>query len=112
VNHADIFWADLPDRGGREQRGRRPVVIWQDTQQFRIPTVLVIPLTSRLDTLKFGGTSLIHPTPSNGLTADSVALVFQLGACDVRRLRGRLGNLDAADLTALRDIAKRLQRLP
>jgi mRNA-degrading endonuclease toxin of MazEF toxin-antitoxin module len=112
VTYADVFWADLPDRGGREQRGRRPVVIWQDTAQFRLPTVLVIPLTSRQDTLQYGGTTLIRPTPANGLSAASVALVFQLGACDLRRLGARLGHLDDPDVVTLQDLAKRLQMLP
>jgi mRNA-degrading endonuclease toxin of MazEF toxin-antitoxin module len=112
VNHGDLYGADLPDRGGREQRGRRPVVIWQDTSQFRGPTVVVIPLTTKLDTLKFSGTALIRPSSANGLSADSVAPVFQLGACDVRRLSGRLGHLDDPDLAILQDVAKRLQKLP
>jgi mRNA-degrading endonuclease toxin of MazEF toxin-antitoxin module len=112
VNYADIVWADLPDRGGREQRGRRPVVIWQDTAHFRLPTALIIPLTSQLNTLNFAGTALIRPTPANGLTIDSVALVFQLGACDVRRLGGQLGHLDDPDLAQLQVLARQLQLLP
>ena len=85
MNHGDVYWVDLPDRGGREQRGRRPAIIWQDTTAFpRLPTVLIIPLSSQQDTLRFGGTVLLQPTATNGLTVASVALVFQLGACDVR----------------------------
>jgi len=39
----DVHWVELPDRGGREQRGRRPAVIWQDTATFPLlPTVLII----------------------------------------------------------------------
>jgi mRNA-degrading endonuclease toxin of MazEF toxin-antitoxin module len=112
VNHGDIVWADLPDRGGREQRGRRPVIIWQDVAQFPTPTLLVIPLTSQLNALTLPATLPIPPTVANGLTAQSVALVFQLGACDVRRLGGQLGCLDSADLLAVLALAKRLQKIP
>jgi mRNA interferase MazF len=103
---------DLPDRGGREQRGRRPAIIWQDTTAFpRLPTVLLIPLSSQQDTLRFDGSVLIQLTATNGLTVPSVALVFQLGACDVRRIGQRIGRLDAADLLKIRETASRLQKL-
>ncbi len=102
MNHGDIFWVELPDRGGREQRGRRPAVIWQDTHAYAgLPTVLVVPLTSRLSASRFPGTLRIEPTARNGLTASSIALVFQLGACDLDRLRGQLGRLDEEDLPRL-----------
>jgi mRNA-degrading endonuclease toxin of MazEF toxin-antitoxin module len=112
MNYGDVFWADLPDRRGREQRGRRPVIIWQDTSQFALPTVLIIPLTTQPGAARFAGTALIQPTPLNGLASPSVALVFQLGACDTGRLGTRLGRLDDPDLVRLQGLAKQLQRLP
>ncbi|MBI4601434.1 MAG: type II toxin-antitoxin system PemK/MazF family toxin [Planctomycetes bacterium] len=110
MSHGDVHWIDLPDRGGREQRGRRPAIVWQDTAAFpRLPTVLVIPFTSRLDALRFAATRRVEPTPMNGLTSPSVALVFQLGACDIRRLRERIGRLDSPDLEAIKSLALSLQ---
>lgn len=112
LKYGDLHWVDLPDRAGREQRGRRPAIIWQDTSRFgALPTLLIIPLTSRLDAGRFLATRRIDPTPANGLSTASVALIFQLGACDVRRLGQRLGQLDPGDLTAIQDIARKLQRL-
>ena len=108
----DVHWVELPDRGGREQRGRRPAVIWQQTAEFpQLPTVLVLPLSSQQNALRFGGTALIQPAANNGLTVPSVALVFQLGACDVRRIGQRLGRLSDDDLAMLRALARRLQGL-
>jgi mRNA-degrading endonuclease toxin of MazEF toxin-antitoxin module len=113
VNYGDVFWVDLPDRGGREQRGRRPAIIWQDTAAFgQLPTVVIVPLTSRLDTLRFPAAIRIDPTPENGLATASVALTFQLGACDRRRIGQQIGRLDDADLRAIQSVAKQLQRLP
>jgi mRNA-degrading endonuclease toxin of MazEF toxin-antitoxin module len=73
--------------------------------------VVIIPFSAKPDALRFPGTALIQPTKSNGLTTPSVALVFQLGACDVRRFGGRIGQFDDPDLATLRDLAKRLQKL-
>jgi mRNA interferase MazF len=113
VIYGDIHWANLPDRGGRVQHGRRPVVIWQDTARFSLPTVLVIPFTTNLATLnKYGGTVFVQPTPNNGLSHPSVALVFQLGALDARWIEDRIGQLDDPDLIVLQSAAKTLQLLP
>jgi mRNA-degrading endonuclease toxin of MazEF toxin-antitoxin module len=111
VNHGELFWVDLPNRAGREQSGRRPAVVWQDTAAFPLPTVVIIPFSSKPDALRFPGTALIQPTRPNGLTSPSVALVFQPGACNVRRFGGRVGQLEDPDLATLRDLAKRLQKL-
>ena len=113
MKYGEMHWVELPDRGGREQRGRRPAIIWQDTSAFvQLPTTLIIPLTSRLDALRFPATWRIDPTPTNGLSDPSVALIFQLGASDIRRIRQRLGRLNDSDLQAIQSIAKQLQRLP
>lgn len=112
MNFGDLFWVTLPDRDGREQSGRRPAIIWQDTALFSLPTVLVIPLSAQRGVLRFPATLLIQPTADNGLAVPSAALVFQLGACDVRRVENKIGELDASDLQQLQQLAKQLQHLP
>ena len=90
----DIYWADLPPLGGREQHGLRPVVILQDRSYTRgLPTVLVVPLTSTSAALQFAGTLPIAKTIHNGLTHDSVLLVFQLRVVDRMRFHGKLGEV-------------------
>ncbi len=85
----DLYWVEFPARGGHAQAGRRPAIIVQ--QPSTLPTVLVIPITSQQDALRFPGTVLIEPSKENGLRHDSVALVFQLTAVDRRNLADRLG---------------------
>ncbi|HKC85419.1 MAG TPA: type II toxin-antitoxin system PemK/MazF family toxin [Blastocatellia bacterium] len=85
----DLYWVELPVRGGHAQAGRRPAIIVQQTSN--LPTVLVVPITSQQDALRFPGTVLIESTKENGLHHDSVALVFQLTAIDKRRVADRLG---------------------
>ena len=92
----EIRWVDLPPRGGHAQSGQRPAIVVQSERSAtRIPTVLVVPLTSSLDALRFPGTVLLESDAQNGLRRSSVALVFQLTAIDRRLLTNRLGNVSS-----------------
>jgi mRNA interferase MazF len=98
----DIHWVDLPAVNGREQRGRRPVVVFQDDDYGgNLPVVLVVPLTTARAAMRFAGTTLIRPTVANGLRQVSVALVFQLRAIDRRRMQERIGTVSAEVLNAM-----------
>jgi mRNA interferase MazF len=95
----DIVWADLPPSDGYEQAGRRPVLILQDDGYARsLPTIIIIPISSSSAALRFPGTVEIPATDANGLTYDSVILVFQIRALDRRRLRAQIGVADQAVL--------------
>ena len=111
LQYGDIHWIDFPNRGGHEQSGRRPGLIWLDDPYLHLPAVLVIPFTSKLATQRYDGTYLIQPTSTNGLATPSVALVFQLGAFDCNRIQQRMGQIDDPDLKAIADIARKLQRM-
>lgn len=45
----EIYWTRLASRGGREQAGRRPSIILQKDTNLPtvLPTVLLVPLTTR-----------------------------------------------------------------
>ena len=91
MNVGDLYWVEFPARGGRAQTGRRPAIIVQ--HRIKLPTTLLIPLTSQLDALRFPGTVLIEANKQNGLRDASIALVFQLTAVDNRFITDRLGNV-------------------
>ncbi len=92
----------LPPSTGHEQAGERPAIVVQDeTFSIALPTVLVIPLTSALNATRFPATLTIQPTPRNGLTRPSVALIFQLRALDKRRFLRRIGELDEETLAQI-----------
>lgn len=98
----EVRWVELPVRGGHAQKGRRPAVVLQDQEaSARIPTTLVIPLTSQLDALRFPGTVLVEANAENGLRRASVALVFQLTAIDRQYLRDRLGSVSQEVLSGI-----------
>jgi mRNA interferase MazF len=95
----DLFWGDLPSTDGREQSGRRPVMVLQDDAYAgRLPTVLIVPLTSSTAATRYPGTVLIPATAANGLSSDSVLLVFQLRALDRNRFGSYIGAVEPAIL--------------
>lgn len=105
----DIHWVELPAANGREQRGRRPAVVLQDDSYGgELPVVLVAPLTNSRATIRFAGTTLIHPTLENGLTQESVVLMFQLRAIDRRRIQERIGAVSEEVLKAMFDLLGKL----
>ena len=89
MNAGEIFWVEFPARGGRSQAGRRPAIVVQKDKT--LPTVLLIPLTTQQDALRFSGTILIEPDAANHLRQPSVALVFQLAAIDKNFIKAKLG---------------------
>jgi mRNA interferase MazF len=105
LQRGEIWRAHLPTAPGHTQSGTRPVLVVQSSK-FSLPTTLIIPFTSTLAATKFAGTRLIQPSPGNGLSLPSVALVFQLRALDNRDFDKKLGQMSAAefaDLFALLD---------
>jgi mRNA-degrading endonuclease toxin of MazEF toxin-antitoxin module len=102
VNVGDVHCVHFPPRGGHAQAGRRPAVIVQGHEATaRLPTLLLVPLTTQLDALRFPGTRLIEVSPENGLPRASVALVFQLTAADARFVGERRGRVSDAVLQSI-----------
>ena len=97
----DIFYTNLPTPSGnpgREQTGSRPAVIISNNAS---PIVTVIPITSQKKAARYPHTCLLNPTTQNGLTTQSIALVFQLTGIDKSRLSSKIGSLDTKDLQAI-----------
>ncbi len=53
MNVGDVYWVELPARGGHAQAGRRPAIIAQSAAHAALHTVLLIPLITQLDVLRF-----------------------------------------------------------
>ncbi|MEX0712214.1 MAG: type II toxin-antitoxin system PemK/MazF family toxin [Pirellulales bacterium] len=105
MRRGDVVRVDLPAPAGapgREQVGSRPAIVVQiDQGSARLGTVIVVPLTSNQQALRFLGSVSIAATPGNGLHVDSVALAAQVRAVDKRRIVRVLGKLAQADLAQL-----------
>ncbi len=102
MNAGDVFWVEFPAGAGRAQSGRRPAIIVQGaTATAQLPTVLLIPLTTQQEALRFPGTVLVEPEEENGLRHPSVAMTFQLTVLDKRFLRERLGKVSESVMQAI-----------
>lgn len=101
MKRGEIWWADLGGYRTGEQTGRRPVIVWQsDTLVRLLQSVLVVPLTTNLDRGKLAGTALIAGS-EGALTADSVALAFQMRAIPKASLKTRIRALTVDELAEL-----------
>ena len=91
IKRGDIYYADLNPVVGSEQGGTRPVlVISNDIGNKHSPTVIVAPITSRINTkAKLPTHTLINNF--EGLDKNSIILLEQVRTIDKQRLEQYLG---------------------
>lgn len=102
---------EIPSSGGHEQAGMRPAIIVQASGLENLPTVLIVPLTSKLKAADFPFTFIIEPDSINNLDVVSVALIFQLRAIDKRRLKNKIGKIEPVKLELLKQRLKEIMGL-
>jgi mRNA interferase MazF len=107
----DIYLVEIPPSGGREQTGLRPAIIAQTVDPERLPTILIVPLTSKVKAADFPFTLSVEPDPLNNLDAVSVALIFQLRAIDKRRVKNKIGKVTETKLLVLKEELRRIMGL-
>ncbi len=109
----DVLLIKLPSHQprGREQEGQRPaIVVGIPPEKLRYPILFVAPLTTQSG--KWADENLaLYPrleAGNGGLTQESIVLLDQIRAIDVRRIASYLGYLTpeiyASIETALRQI--------
>ncbi|HLG30057.1 MAG TPA: type II toxin-antitoxin system PemK/MazF family toxin [Candidatus Brocadiales bacterium] len=111
MQEGDIYLVEIPSSSGREQAGLRPAIVVQAVDSKKLPTVLIVPLTSKLKAADFPFTFIVEPNQFNNLNIASVALVFQLRAIDKRRLKNKIGKIEQAKLELLRQNLKEIMGL-
>ncbi len=95
VKRGDIFYADLSPVVGSEQGGIRPVLIIQNDVGNRYsPTVICAAITSQINKAKLP-THIEIDCCKYSLVKDSVVLLEQIRTIDKKRLREKIGHLDA-----------------
>ncbi len=93
LERVDICYVNLDiDTVANEQRGERPCVIIAKQEQVRF--VVIIPLTTTKEAIRFSSTLEIKRSEINQLKEDSVAMIFQIRAISVDRLTTKRGFLE------------------
>lgn len=93
----DVLLVSLPSTDKREQSGRRPAIAVQ-TDVAGEPMLMVAPVTSNLRAGRFRYAVPIAPSKENGLTLESIVMVFQMRAIDRARIIKKIGQLSTTDL--------------
>lgn len=96
ILRGEIYWADLTPTVGREQAGKRPVlIISHDLFNERSESVIALALTSRPQSV---GLPLTLKLDSTKLPKPSWVKISQIRNLSVQRLGRRLGRISVEEL--------------
>ena len=100
IKRGDLFYAALDETYvGSEQTGVRPVVIIQnDIGNEYSPTVIIAPITSKVNSKSIIQTHVFIKGYKNRLKQNSLILTEQVRAIDKSRLKYYIGTLDLGEL--------------
>ena len=102
----EVYFADLNPVRGREQGGRRPVLIVQNDVGNRYsPVTIVAAITSSVAERPYP-TEVRLLAGEGGLPKDSAVLLNQIKTIDKDRLEQRLGQLDVAAMRQVDEAIK------
>ncbi len=97
ILRGDVRWADLDPVRGREQAGRRPVLILsQDIFNERSGTVIAVALTSQP---QHAGFPLTFEIDVKGLPRKSWIKISQIRTLSVQRIGKRIARLNPEQLS-------------
>ena len=97
-NKYDVIYGEFPDRDGSIQSGYRPgIVIQNNIGNTYSPTLIAIPLTSKIKNLEQGTHMLIECSDENGLRVDSMLLAEQIATIDKKKTK-KIGQISDRSL--------------
>lgn len=87
IRRGDVYFADLNPVRGREQSGRRPVLVVSDDLLNAQPLVVTVVVGTRAAQIGRDYPANVRvPAAESGLPADTVFLCFQIRSLDPARL--------------------------
>lgn len=107
IKRGDLYYAALDETYvGSEQTGVRPVVILQNNigNEYS-PTVIIAPITSKINSKSKIPTHVLIKADKNKLKHNSLILTEQIRAIDKTRLKYYIGNIDVDEI---KDVDKAL----
>ncbi len=109
IHKGDVLVVDLTVSSGYEQSGVRPAIA---VSSGELPGVMIIvPLTSAMEALRFPNTLAVLPTKDSGLGKESVALIFHIRSIDKRRVMNVIGKIDVTTRKKIDAVLKKMLRL-
>ena len=94
VRRGEIYFVDLNPVQGREQAGRRPVLVLSIDAINRLPLVVsVVVGTDGANIVRDYPTNVRVPPADSGLPSETVFLCFQIRSLDGRRFPSRVSGL-------------------
>jgi mRNA interferase MazF len=108
MTRGEIYFVDLDPIVGREQGGKRPVLVFSIDVINRAPlTITVIPGTDGAKVPKDFRTNVRIPAEDSGLPRETVFLCFQMRALDHSRFpQQAAGQLSAARMQNVEDAVR------
>ncbi|MGI8419975.1 MAG: type II toxin-antitoxin system PemK/MazF family toxin [Candidatus Levyibacteriota bacterium] len=112
IRRGDIWITDLRPGVGREVAKKRPTLVISINPINSIsPTVIVIPISSRIPTL-LGPERIFLSASESMLEKDSVILNFHIRAVDKKRLSKKISSLSKTKMKEVEEALKLVLDLP
>ncbi len=108
MKRGDICVVKLTNNVSHEQQGERPAVLISDT---KTGIIIVIPLTTNLEALRFPFVLTILPDKKNNLKQESIALIFHIRSIDKTRVKKIIGKIDIKTQRKINRIIKEMLKL-
>ena len=97
-NKYDVIYGEFPDSDGSVQSGYRPGIVIQNNIGNRFsPTLIAIPLTSKIKNLDQATHLLIERNEENGLKTNSMLLAEQISTIDKKKVK-KVGTISDREL--------------
>ena len=108
IQRGEIYFIDLDPTKGREQAGKRPVVVLSVDAINRMPLVVTVVIgTKGVNVVKDYVTNVRVPSAESGLPDETVFMGFQLRSLDATRFPARpAGTLSATMLAKLENAVR------
>jgi len=106
IKPIEVWMVSLTESIDSEQRGQRPVVVIAVHPQANVS--MVVPLTSNQDASRFPYSYKVACTSANGLSADSIALIFQMRslAASAGRFLFKVGRIEQREFAEIKALIK------
>lgn len=97
-NKYDVIFAEFPEADGSKQSGYRPAIVMQNNIGNKFsPTLIVLPLTSKIKNIEQPTHLLIDKDEDNGLTHNSMVLAEQITTVDKTKVK-KIGRISDREL--------------